>query len=542
LDHDLSDDIERLKRLIHDLKIQSHAFDVILNLKDTIYNIIHGIKDKNIYVIYRNESSQYPPVQFMEAYTRVYDVFSDIQQELAHPRPDRPYYLPGEDEMFGLYSKYLHVIQLNQSELELLDGIYAPIVKFLDKHYAKKGYSFFYFTMLDRNLYEETLHQDSLVTPQNFEYRTKTDINRYQEDVKYLESIKHLKKKLPKIPTRYGTTRYPDHPREGSYKMHYNKYAPFVDEDNVNCKPCVSRFNCTYTKGDVINAISELGFAIFSDQKDDKRQIVVADIKEPDHIVHNDDIVPIVGFEQNQFIQNDHVDGRRAGQPMKTHDKNGRWSLHSAYIKWYYEILYRTLARTSQHLPWKAFISALSANSEAVLPVKRETMIFIGHYDYHIPMVLLEKSSTLEICQIIDSRISAIQNGFLKEQEAIEELKEIQPQLTNYYNLPRSIFPIKLDKYFQYHADLRRLCETITQRHKDNPYALNDLDERAELYRMIDEMDVHALFTKPASEQLTGSRPLSSYSNFEICHILLKHIDNEFRKREEAAEYDTRHL
>jgi hypothetical protein len=181
----------------------------------------------------------------------------------------------------------------------------------------------------------------------------------------------------------------------------------------------------------------------------------------------------------------------------------------------YYENIYRSLARTSQHLPWSTYIEDLSLGKE--ISLTRDTLIFIASYDYEVPYDVLVDLSDIDICKIIQTRIKVVQEKFIQE---TQEIKEEQP---GFILRPGGLLPT----HFEYtKPSLLSSTQIVNTELKNETYALCSRINRdpsivdyKEIQIFIDKYNLGYLFP----------RNITLYNKIDICNI----IHNQINKEEE---------
>jgi hypothetical protein len=441
-------------------------------------------------------------------------------------------------------------------------------------------YGFAYYdSQVYKQLLDEVVLDDFRLTPENFEQRTRLNINtyprlieifsnmNYQEiyrigpatavyqstnnnDINNDESVSTLGDILTKefgFDSKYGyiNKRFSTLPALSVVKNNY----PILNPVGSNC------YSMRYTKEQLYYAMIDLGFAPSNDLDPKLRKPTLADIRPNNQLRSDDYLIPLPGFNMHKYYKRDciirgHVYGRK-GWPTKNDGAN----LLAGSLFIYYETIYRSLARTSQHLPWDDFIVKLEKYAKiteysrmdmnvieieygnikqynnfytpryplAILP---ETIKFIANYDYDIPNEILDASTTLEICRLIQNRILTLQKTY--QDSIIKELKEVQPHLIGGI-VPKSQYLSSrqnIDEYLVHYQDILKLCEDINSNDKNDP------DHRSELFRYLELFDLFGLF----------KNPIETYSNKQICSTVSKYLRSLFEERRQGGEFLRQHL
>jgi hypothetical protein len=438
----------------------------------------------------------------------------------------------------------------------------------IQNEYSKLGYVIDYFTVVNSEAYEiinqELLHVPIEITPENFEVRTQSNINDYENiiftiiKVNKHSALSHPNSEIDVDLLGGRSGRYPG-------RLNLNKYAKYYqDQDEGRSDSNSNNYQRTYYKCDIIDAISRLGFGVTHD--DPHPKIKISDITTPILLNPNDDIIPVIGFNDHERYVRDYNGVKR------THRKGdlkprfliypttfGRGYLTQRFNRnfsalVYYENLYRSLARTSQHLPWEGFIEMLkqrtrfkrsslasshSTQVDHAIPLTKNTLKFIATYDYQIPQNQLDGLTRLEICQMIYTRILQIQSDALK----LQEIKEIQPSFLGHY-IPDapwrkySANPI----YLEHYGELIQLCETIHQLKESREIDQYENIYRNELIRHIEQLDFLPYFTRPSPNDPAKLRSLDDYPIDQLCKRVIDLIHDQMASRERIAAQDVRYL
>jgi hypothetical protein len=170
-------------------------------------------------------------------------------------------------------------------------------------------------------------------------------------------------------------------------------------------------------------------------------------------------------------------------------------------------------------------------------------LIFIANYDYDIPLRLFNGASDLEICQLIDSRVDALQTGF---SEQAREIQRNYEAFRGHYIPESTMYARKYDisKYEPYYRELKQLCQEIST----SLTSENESMYRYRLIEIVDTLDLRTLFvSKEITKDATGNRiinpnDINRVPTKRICDALIKFIENEFIKREQIDTQNLRYL
>jgi hypothetical protein len=443
-----------------------------------------------------------------------------------------------------------------------------------------------------QSLLEQSFLDEHQVMPDNFEQRTQLSINTYPKLMQIFTSLDYLKIRTisgntPILqPVSLSNSNVEDQ-NETASKVTRDDKSPIIHEgiiettleeilinefgfdskygyigkhlNNISFLEIVKNnypilnppgsigYSPRYTKLHLYHAMIALGFAPSNDLDPKLRKPTLADIIPNKYIKETDHLIPLPGFNTNStHKKNFMVSGtiyRKKGEKTWYYGDEDR--LTSLTI--YYETVYRSLARTSQHLPWEDFILKLERYDKLLqypksdrtkfniygksinlrihspkypLSIHPETIEFIASYDYDISDEIIESSTTTELCKIIYTRILAMQ----KEHTSVlkQEIQAEQPQFIGGI-VPKSEYlssKQNIDEYLVHYQDVLQLCKNINDSSNEN-----DSDHRSELFRYLKIFDLFDLFKKP----------LDTYNNREICSVLSKYLRSLFEERRQGG-------
>jgi hypothetical protein len=424
------------------------------------------------------------------------------------------------------------------------------------------------------NLLAELSQEDNRLTPENFEQRTNLNINTYPTLMKIFLNIDHEDPNINKIVGRTQVDRFVNDlidnsedskdvveqlPLRDLLKSYFGNNSSLgyinhrldtftylrVKKNNYSIlNPTGSSgYSMRYNKLDLIQAMIDLGFAPYNDPELTSRNPLIrkatlADIKPAEMVQEKDNIIPLIGFNNNKYFSKDRFSSsgtKLASVGDKTDYLRHGGILDSLII--YYETIYRALARTSQHLPWEDFILKLARYEKllsrqrsqgihgftptAVYPLNilPDTIKFIARYDYDVSQDLIANSSLVEICKIIQARVLVIQKEY--RSALASEIKTEQPQFIGGI-VPKSQYLStrkNIDEYLIHYQDVLTLCTQINELNNDDP------EHRSELFRYLELFDLFGLFKKP----------LDTYNNKQICSTLCRYLRSLFEERRQGG-------
>jgi hypothetical protein len=394
-------------------------------------------------------------------------------------------------------------------------------------------YGFIINDRLYQRLVYEFSYQDTSLTPENFEQRTTLDINTYPVLMKMFSSLDYDQINSNEQGMIRSRTLYDGISISDYYKRTIS--GPDLWGQTTNNYGWAVQKNYSlgyikrYNKRDISNALVKLGFAPMTDIDPNLKTITLADIKPTDKITEIDRQIRLAGFNNHNIYQyaNDRLS--RNGEKTLYYQNRGLTSL-----KVYYETIYRSLARTSQHLPWDDFINELQLSELIAKNVKASTgksydrypltidsgtIRFIAYYDYDIPKEIIDNSSTLEVCKLIKFRIDLLKSEYTKDLAA--NLQKEQQQFLGGI-IPKSEYLSRIqniDEYLIHYQDVLKLCQDINTTHEEN------LEHRSELFRYLELFDLRDIFKKP----------LETYNNKQICSALSKYLRSLFEERRQGG-------
>jgi hypothetical protein len=237
--------------------------------------------------------------------------------------------------------------------MDVAYDINSNIRAFIQDRFQVINFEQYHYGFCNSDVYEYLLEDSKtdpnaqVLTPENFEQRTRLHMDTYPELIKIFRSLDHssISDVKPKLDVNGKMLEDIIHDAlNGEYvspKLMTKTWLEYT-KPFAYTKKTLTGYALRYTKSDLAKALNNLGFATFNDS--DLRKITLADIKPNDQLSQDDALIPLAGFYANKKHKMDYT---RWGSVIANAGESTSYlnsGLTSCQI--YYETIYRSLART----------------------------------------------------------------------------------------------------------------------------------------------------------------------------------------------------